>query len=108
VAREGRYNIPAKYINHGYRGFDCSGLLDWAFSQMGINIGRTTYQQVNAGRAVSLNNIRPGDLLFFKGPVHVGLYVGNGKWLVAPESHAYVRIENVPWNKIACARRVLP
>ncbi|MGL5646530.1 MAG: SH3 domain-containing protein [Clostridium sp.] len=108
VAREGRYNIPAKYINHGYRGFDCSGLLDWAFSQMGINIGRTTYQQVNAGRAVSLKNVRPGDLLFFKGPVHVGLYIGNGKWIVAPESHAYVRIENVPWNKIACARRVLP
>ncbi|MGL4873750.1 MAG: SH3 domain-containing protein [Clostridium sp.] len=108
VARDGRYNIPAKYINHGYRGFDCSGLLDWAFSQMGINIGRTTYQQVSAGRAVSLQNVRPGDLLFFKGPVHVGLYIGNGKWIVAPESHAYVRIENVPWNKIACARRVLP
>lgn len=107
AAAEGRYNIPSQYINHGYRGFDCSGLVDWAFSQLGISVGRTTYQQVNAGRAVSLNDVRPGDLLFFKGAVHVGVYIGNGKWIVAPHSHTYVTIQNVPWSLIGCARRVL-
>ncbi|WP_297635735.1 SH3 domain-containing protein [uncultured Clostridium sp.] len=106
-ANAGDYNVPAQYVNHGYRGFDCSGLMDWAFSQVGINIGRTTYQQATAGRAVSLNDVRPGDLLFFKGDVHVGMYIGNGQWIVSPHSHAYVRICNVPWSLIGSARRVL-
>lgn len=106
-ASEGKYNIPSRYINNGYRAFDCSGLLYWGFRQVGINIGRTTYDQINAGREVSLNDVRPGDLLFYRSLGHVGMYIGNGKWLEAPHSHDYVKIANVPWSQIGRARRIL-
>ena len=106
-AAAGKYNIPSKYINNGYRAFDCSGLLYWGFRQVGINIGRTTYDQINAGREVSLNDVRPGDLLFYRSLGHVGMYIGNGKWLEAPHSHDYVKIANVPWSQIGRARRIL-
>ena len=106
-AAEGKYNIPSKYINNGYRAFDCSGLLYWGFRQVGINIGGSTYSQINAGREVSVNDARPGDLLFYGSLEHVGMYIGNGQWIQAPKSHDYVKISNVPWSRIGRARRVL-
>ncbi|MCR6513380.1 SH3 domain-containing protein [Clostridium sp. LY3-2] len=107
VAAEGRYNTAAKYVNQGYRAFDCSGLFYWGFNQIGINVGASTYDQINAGREVSVNDARPGDLLFYGNLQHVGMYIGNGQWIEAPYSGAYVRISNVPYNKVTRARRVL-
>lgn len=107
VAAEGRYNVPSQYVNTGYRAFDCSGLLYWAFNQVGINIGASTYDQIYAGREVSMNDIRPGDLLFYGNLYHVGMYIGDGKWIEAPYSGGLVRISNVPFNKVTRARRVI-
>ena len=107
AAAAGKYNIPSKYINNGYRAFDCSGLLYWGFRQIGINIGGSTYSQINAGREVSLNDVRPGDLLFYGNLQHVGMYIGNGQWIEAPKSHDYVKIASVPWSRIGRARRIL-
>ena len=106
-AAQGKYNIPSKYINNGYRAFDCSGLLYWGFKQVGISIGGSTYDQINAGREVSVSDARPGDLLFYGSLQHVGMYIGNGQWIEAPKSHDYVKIANVPWSKIGRVRRVL-
>lgn len=107
AAAQGKYSIPSRYINSGYRAFDCSGLMYWGFRQIGINIGGSTYDQVNAGREVSINDARPGDLLFYGNLQHVGMYIGNGQWIEAPKSHDYVKIASVPWNKIGRVRRVL-
>ena len=101
------YNLDSKYIDSNYRAFDCSGLMQWAFKQVGINIGRSTYNQINNGVEVSLNNLKEGDLLFYSDFNHVGMYVGNGQWLESPRSGEFVRISNVPWNKIGRARRIL-
>ncbi|MGL4451921.1 MAG: SH3 domain-containing protein [Sarcina sp.] len=106
-AAKGSYDIESKYINSGYRAFDCSGLMQWSFKQVGINLGRTTTNQVNNGYEVSPNAAKPGDLLFFSNLGHVGMYIGNGQWIESPKPGQPVRIANVPWNLIGRARRVL-
>lgn len=102
-----QYIVPSKFMNSGYRAFDCSGLMQWSFRQVGINLGRTTYDQIKNGREVSVNDAKPGDLLFFSSLSHVGMYIGNGQWIESPKTGEYVRITNVPWNLIGRARRVV-
>ena len=71
-------------------GFDCSGLMQYGFAHFGINLNRTTYDQIGQGQAISLKGLRPGDLVFFDtdaktgGPDHVGIYMGNGKMFHTP------------------------
>lgn len=102
-----QYIVPSKYMNSGYRAFDCSGFTQWAFRQVGISLGRTTYDQIKNGKEVSVNSVKPGDLLFFSNLGHVGMYIGDGKWIESPKTGEYVRITTVPWSLIGRARRVL-
>ncbi len=65
-------------------GFDCSGLMQWAYRKAGINLPRTSYEQYKASKPISKSDLQPGDLIFFKtadyNPVtHVGIYTGGGK-----------------------------
>ncbi|UUU31417.1 NlpC/P60 family protein [Streptomyces sp. CA-210063] len=76
--------------------YDCSGLTQAAWKAAGVDLPRTTYDQVNAGTTVPLTNARPGDLIFFYDNIgHVGLYIGNGMMIHAPKPGAYVREESV-------------
>ena len=104
---QGKYDSLYKFVNSGARMFDCSGFMQWGFKKANINIGRTTYNQINSGVEVSINNIQPGDLLFYNDLGHVGMYVGDGQWIEAPNSGKTIRITNVPWNVVTRARRVL-
>ncbi|MBQ5696186.1 MAG: SH3 domain-containing protein [Clostridium sp.] len=104
---QGKYDSLYKFVNTGARMFDCSGFMQWGFKKANINIGRTTYNQINSGVEVSINNIQPGDLLFYNDLGHVGMYVGDGQWIEAPNSGKTIRITNVPWNVVTRARRVL-
>ena len=106
-AASGSYSRIAGYVNQGYKAFDCSGLMQWGFAQAGITIGRTTWDQIGNGVGVSLNNLKPGDLLFYSNLQHVGMYIGNGQWIEAPNKNANVRVINVPWSLIGQARRIL-
>ena len=106
-AARGFYDIPSNYLNGNYRAFDCSGLMQWSFRQAGISLGRTTWDQINNGYEVSPSNAKPGDLLFFSNLGHVGMYIGNGQWIEAPNKGKFVSITYVPWSKIGRARRVL-
>ncbi len=106
-ASRGFYDIPSNYLNGNYRAFDCSGLMQWSFRQAGISLGRTTWDQINNGYEVSPSNAKPGDLLFFSNLGHVGMYIGNGQWIEAPNKGKFVSITSVPWSKIGRARRVL-
>lgn len=70
-------------------GFDCSGFVSWAFAQSGISIPSSTSGLQSVGKKVSVNNMQPGDLVFFntyKTNGHVGIYLGNGKFLGAQNS----------------------
>ncbi|WP_063799301.1 C40 family peptidase, partial [Streptomyces neyagawaensis] len=76
--------------------YDCSGLTQAAWKAAGVDLPRTTYDQVNAGTTVSLSAARPGDLIFFYDNIgHVGLYIGNGMMIHAPKPGTYVREESI-------------
>ncbi|WP_238883118.1 C40 family peptidase [Clostridium sp. YIM B02551] len=63
--------------------FDCSGLVQYVYRHFGINLPRTTYDQVNVGSPVSYGDLQPGDIVFTNGIGHVGIYVGGGQMLHA-------------------------
>ncbi|MFI1357028.1 NlpC/P60 family protein [Streptomyces sp. NPDC020898] len=76
--------------------YDCSGLTQAVWKAAGVDLPRTTYDQVNAGTTVSLSDIQPGDLVFFYDDIsHVGLYIGNGMMIHAPKPGTYVREESI-------------
>ena len=75
--------------------FDCSGLTQWAYAQAGVAIGRTTYDQIDAGTAVTRANLQVGDLVFFNGDSHVGIYAGNNTVLHAPHTGTVVKYESI-------------
>ncbi len=79
--------------------FDCSGLVQWAYRQIGVGLPRVSRQQAQVGTPVAPQDARPGDLMFFNNPVsHVGIYVGNGQFLEAPQSGDVVKVSNVRSN----------
>ncbi|KUO21600.1 C40 family peptidase [Streptomyces dysideae] len=87
--------------------FDCSGLTQAAFREAGISLPRTTYSQIDAGRRVSRSELLPGDLVFFySGISHVGIYVGNGQMVHAPNPTAPVRVAPISEMPFAGATRV--
>ena len=106
-ASAGKYDTLYQYVDSGLRMFDCSGFMQWGFSKANISIGRTTYDQIKSGVEVSLDSVQPGDLLFYSNLGHVGMYIGNGQWIEAPNHGKTIRITNVPWSSIGRARRVL-
>ncbi len=94
-------------------GLDCSGLVQRVYGDLGIDLPRTSSQQATAGTAVaSLAEARPGDLVFFDhtpsrpGIDHVGIYVGDGKMIAAPQAGEVVKVQDV--GDPALIRRVLP
>ncbi|MET8244792.1 NlpC/P60 family protein [Streptomyces sp. NPDC005202] len=88
--------------------FDCSGLVQAAYRSAGISLPRTTYTQINAGRRVSRAELLPGDLVFFySGISHVGIYVGNGRMIHAPNPSAPVRLAPIDEMPFAGASRVV-
>lgn len=76
----------------GPHSFDCSGLVQYAYGKAGIELPRTTWDQMNVGRQIQRSDLRPGDLVFFLDGRHVGLYIGGGKIVHAPHSGANVRV----------------
>lgn len=95
-------------------GFDCSGFVQYVFNAHGITIPRTSREQYNFGTKVSKSELQPGDLVFFntsgKGVSHVGLYIGDGKFIHSAASKGIVIAElfsNYWMNLYLGARRVL-
>ncbi|WP_433781792.1 NlpC/P60 family protein [Actinomycetospora sp. CA-101289] len=87
--------------------YDCSGLVQWAYRQVGVGLPRVSRQQALIGIPVAPKDAQPGDLLFFNSPVtHVGIYVGGGKFLEAPQSGDVVKVSNVR-NSLSGVRRVV-
>jgi cell wall-associated NlpC family hydrolase len=87
--------------------FDCSGLVVWAFAQEGIALPHYTGDQWNSGVHVARADLEPGDLVFFFPDIsHVGIYVGNGLMVDAPDFGAVVRVEPVFWSDYVGAVRI--
>ena len=97
-------------------GFDCSGLVQYSYRQLGVDLPRTTWDQIKVGSPVEWGHFQPGDLIFsnFEGPgagaSHVVIYAGNGQVIAAPHTGGHVEYEPVSWFKdyFVGARRVIP
>ena len=76
-------------------GFDCSGLVMMAWRHAGVSLPRVVPDQFNATRRVARSDLQPGDLVFFDGLNHVGIYVGNNQFLHAPHTGTVVQIESL-------------
>jgi cell wall-associated NlpC family hydrolase len=107
----GVVSIAAQYLGIPYKwagaspmtGFDCSGLVQYVFAQLGISLPHNTVAQWNSPNAVSVprNQLQPGDLVFFDNLDHVGIYIGDGSFIDAPHTGAFVRVDSLrgPWER---------
>jgi len=76
-------------------GFDCSGLVYWTYGRLGIELPHSSYALYDQGRRVARSRMKPGDLLFFSGLGHVGIYIGLGRMVHAPHSGTRVQVVNL-------------
>jgi len=105
--------VPYRYGGATPTGFDCSGLVQYAYRQAGINVPRTTGQLWSAASPVGRNELRAGDLLFFsiEGKMsHVGLYLGERRFVHAPQSGRSVSVASLdsPFYRAALLRAGRP
>jgi peptidoglycan DL-endopeptidase CwlO len=76
-------------------GFDCSGFVMYVYAQVGVSLPHSSYAQYGAGSPVSRGDLQPGDLVFFDGLGHVGIYVGGGSFIHAPHTGDVVKISSM-------------
>ncbi|MEU1346943.1 NlpC/P60 family protein [Streptomyces sp. NPDC005795] len=99
--------LPYVWGASGPSGFDCSGLMQWAYAQVGVSLPRTSQAQRYAGRMVPLAEARPGDLVAYRADAsHIGMYVGNGQVIHAPYPGAPVRYDPVGMMPVSSVTRV--
>jgi len=91
-------------------GFDCSGLVTYVYAQLGVALPHFAAAQWDYGVPVASSQLQPGDLVFFDALDHVGIYLGNGLFVDAPHTGAFVRIDSLQekWyaKKYVGARRI--
>ena len=107
--------LGCKYVwgAAGPNQFDCSGLTSWIHKQLGVSIPRTSLAQSKSGKLVNKSDLQPGDLLFWKTTSaevgHVGMYVGNGQFIHAPNKSKPVKYDSLSSSyyssRYVCARR---
>lgn len=103
-----RIGYPYVWAASGPTAFDCSGLVVWAYKQVGISLMHFTGDLWNEGEHVSRSELAPGDLVFFFADLgHVGIYIGNGLMVDAPTFGQNVQVQPVFWNAYVGAVRIL-
>ena len=114
-AAESQLGVPYVWGGESPRGsadpgFDCSGLMQWSWAQAGVSLPRTAQEQYDATTHIPLSDLEPGDLLFWDDGTssvqHVGMYVGNGNIIDAPETGENVQIQPMWTNGLVGAGRV--
>ena len=95
--------IAMRYLGVPYKwggaspstGFDCSGLTMYVYAQIGISLPHYAAAQYGMGVAVSRDQLQPGDLVFYRGLGHMGMYIGGGNYIHAPQTGDVVKISSV-------------
>jgi cell wall-associated NlpC family hydrolase len=85
--------VPYVYGGASPGGFDCSGLVMWVYGRLGVALPHNAAALYSTGRPVSTSHMKPGDLVFFHGLGHVGIYIGNGRMIHAPQTGEAVEVE---------------
>jgi peptidoglycan DL-endopeptidase CwlO len=104
-AAQSKVGSPYVYGAAGPSSFDCSGLVQWAYKQAGVNLPRTSQAQLSAGAPVALADLRPGDVVSFNGGGHSALYAGNGNVVHASTSGQPVKVAALSSMPFSGARR---
>jgi cell wall-associated NlpC family hydrolase len=111
VAIAMRYlGVPYVWGGSSPSGFDCSGLVAYAYGQMGVSLPHSTYALYGMGVAVAQSDLQAGDLVFFNGLGHMGIYMGGGQFIHAPHTGDVVKISSMSgWyaSTYVGARRIL-
>ncbi len=118
VAKTAQSQVGKKYKFGGEspsKGFDCSGLIWWAYKKHGITVPRVTTDQARTGKSVSSKRARAGDIVVFRmsknsRSYHTGIYAGNNKFIHSPSSGSRVRVESLSsyWKpKLVTVRRII-
>jgi cell wall-associated NlpC family hydrolase len=102
VGRPGVVAIALRYLGTPYRwagsspsGFDCSGFVMYVYGRIGIGLPHNSAMLFGVGRPVARNDLRPGDIVFFNGLGHSGIYIGRGRFVHSPHSGDVVKISRL-------------
>ena len=106
--------VALQYLGVKYRwggespktGFDCSGLVAYVYAQLGIQLPHSAAAQYGLGAPVPRDDLQPGDLVFFNGLSHVGIYIGDGQMVHAPHPGDSVKISDITGDRYVGARRI--
>lgn len=100
------------YVWAGERpdGFDCSGFTRYVYGKVGVAMDHSTYAQRDAFPAVERSDLRRGDLVFFSGTGHVGIYMGSGRFIHSPRSGDVVKVSRLShsWYRTSYSGAVRP
>ena len=86
---------PYSYGGGTPAGFDCSGFTSYVYGKLGIPLAHSSYDQWTAGQHIPRRDLQPGDLVFFAGLGHVGIYIGDGRFVHAPHTGTVVSIDRL-------------
>ncbi len=107
--------VPYQWGGSDPSGFDCSGLVQYVFAQHGVTLPRETADQYGVGQEASVQELQPGDLVFFqtvsRGPSHVGIALGDNRFVHAPSEGGTVRVEQLSmiyWSRRVIGARRIP
>ncbi len=87
--------VPYRWGGASPSGFDCSGLVSFAYGRLGVKLPHSSYELFRMGRNVGRWAMKPGDLVFFYGAGHVGVYLGHSRFIAATHTGDVVRISSL-------------
>jgi cell wall-associated NlpC family hydrolase len=86
---------PYRYGGGSPSGFDCSGLIMYAYAKVGPQLPHNAAMQYRLGRSVSRAKLVPGDVVFFNGLSHAGIYIGRGRFVHSPQTGDAVKVSRL-------------
>jgi cell wall-associated NlpC family hydrolase len=105
VGRPRVVEIARRYLGTPYSwagaspaGFDCSGFVMYVYSRVGIELPHSSWMLWGVGKPVARKDLRPGDIVFFNGLGHVGIYVAHGRFIHSPQTGDVVRIQRLSYH----------
>jgi peptidoglycan DL-endopeptidase CwlO len=87
--------VPYVWGGSTPRGFDCSGFVAYVYAQIGVSLPHSSYAMFGMGTSVSISELQPGDLVFFTGASHMGIYIGGGQFIHSPHTGDVVKISSL-------------